>query len=183
MRPVAFLPVPALPQGRSFLAWQDVVSTCKQLEKRSGFSVPRPPPSSPSASHNEASQSDRTTHTVTFRGQKIAVPKGSQSSLRSVLLRADAAALTPHNGKANVINCRGLGTCGTCAVAVVSGVVSPPDVTARERIRLSLPPHDLQRARIEKLRLACQVRVCGDVELVKFDRFWGQGDGEQPYPG
>lgn len=36
----------------------------------------------------------------------------------------------------------------------------------------SLPPHSLDRNR----RLACQTRVLGDIEVIKYNGFWGQGD-------
>lgn len=50
---------------------------------------------------------------VTYRGNTVAVRRGA--TLRTALLQSG---LTPHNGNAKVINCRGLGTCGTCAVEV-----------------------------------------------------------------
>ena len=100
--------------------------------------------------------------TVRFAGQEIAVGRGR--NLRKVLMEAG---LTPHNGHAGWLNCRGFGTCGTCAVAV-EGQVSAP--TRRERWRLGFPPHERDRG----LRLACQCRVEGDVEVRKFDGFWGQ---------
>lgn len=37
------------------------------------------------------------------------------ATLRTAMLEAG---VTPHNGRAALINCRGLGTCGTCAVEV-----------------------------------------------------------------
>lgn len=40
-------------------------------------------------------------------------PRGA--TLRTAMLEAG---VTPHNGRATLINCRGLGTCGTCAVEV-----------------------------------------------------------------
>ena len=46
---------------------------------------------------------------------------------------------SPHNGRADTINCFGHGSCGTCAVDV-EGETSEP--TTRERVRLSVPPHD-----------------------------------------
>ena len=74
------------------------------------------------------------------------------TTLRTALLQAG---VTPHNGRAALINCRGLGTCGTCAVQV-KGAVEPGQWTQQERLRLHFPPHsppgNLQ------LRLACQVR-------------------------
>jgi hypothetical protein len=42
--------------------------------------------------------------------------------------------------------------------------------TAAELRRLSLPPHN----RASGLRLACQVSVLGDIEVTKFEGFFGQ---------
>lgn len=101
--------------------------------------------------------------TVTAQGKPIACKSGA--NLRQVLLDHGVPL---HNGQSQLINCRGLGTCGTCAV-VVQGEVS--EATWRERTRRSLPPHSLAQNR----RLACQTRILGDVEVTKFDGFWGQG--------
>jgi ferredoxin len=79
-----------------------------------------------------------------------------------------------YNGRADVINCHSLGTCGTCAVAI-AGPVSP--LNWKEKARLGLHPHSLVGSRQKGRRLACQVRVLGDIEVTKYDRFWGQGDG------
>ena len=72
----------------------------------------------------------------------------------------------PYNGVAATIHCRGLGTCGTCAVQV-EGPVSP--MTRVEKWRLSFPPHNLENG----LRLACQCRVLGDLNLTKHAGLWG----------
>eukprot|EP00968_Pinguiococcus_pyrenoidosus_P009340 scaffold731_cov261-Pinguiococcus_pyrenoidosus.AAC.86 len=58
---------------------------------------------------------------VEFRGQTVLVNHGEL--LRTSLLRRK---LTPHNGQAKLINCRGLGTCGTCAVRI-EGPVEPAE--------------------------------------------------------
>ncbi len=100
--------------------------------------------------------------TVHVRDQAIDCPEGA--ILRDVLLEAGES---PHNGGAAIANCRGLGTCGTCAVEI-EGPVSPP--TDRERWRLGFPPHDADSG----LRLACQTRVEGDLEVRKYGGFWGQ---------
>ena len=105
--------------------------------------------------------------TVRFRDREIECDEGE--ILRDVLLDAGE---TPHNGRSSLANCRGLGTCGTCAVEV-DGEVSEP--TSREQRRLSFPPHDPDAG----LRLACQTRVQGDLTVTKHDGFWGQKvDGE-----
>ncbi|MFB6298177.1 MAG: 2Fe-2S iron-sulfur cluster-binding protein [Salinirussus sp.] len=100
--------------------------------------------------------------TVEFRDREIDCEPGA--ILRNVLLEAD---LSPHNGRADVLNCGGHGTCGTCAVEV-TGDVSEPD--RREKIRLAVPPHDSDAG----LRLACQTRVQGDVTVQKYPGLWGQ---------
>jgi len=139
--------------------------------------VPTPPP----APANGA------THTVTYRGRPITVSHGTR--LRTALIHADA---TPHNGGSKLICCRGLGTCGTCAVAVRSPLagstdaagghpgLSPPLPSARERARLAFPPHTAEASAARQLRLACQVRVVGDVTLAKGEGFWGHQSGVLP---
>jgi len=67
-----------------------------------------------------------------------------------------------------VINCWGIGSCGICAVQV-EGEVS--EANWKDRGRRSLPPHDPSR----NLRLACQTQVLGNVQVIKYSGFWGQG--------
>ena len=100
--------------------------------------------------------------TVEFERTEVDCEEGA--ILRDVLLSAGAS---PHNGRSGTVNCFGHGSCGTCAVDV-EGETSDP--TARERARLSVPPHDPD----DGLRLACQTRVLGDLDVRKGDGFWGQ---------
>ncbi|PNH08626.1 hypothetical protein TSOC_004823 [Tetrabaena socialis] len=86
---------------------------------------------------------------IAFRGREAAVPPGTK--LRTALL---LSGLTPHSEGAVYINCRGLGSCGTCAVEV-SGAVQPAEWTTAERLRLNFPPHSAPGNR--RVRLACQV--------------------------
>lgn len=99
--------------------------------------------------------------TVTFDNHSIDCNVGD--NLRKVLR---AAKLPLYNGAAKVIHCRGLGTCGTCAIKV-DGDVSP--MTSVEKWRLGFPPHNLSN----DLRLACQCEVQGDLKLQKFNGLWG----------
>jgi ferredoxin len=102
--------------------------------------------------------------TITVSGQTITCDRGA--NLRRVLLKHD---ISLYNGGSQLINCRGIGSCGTCAVAIV-GEVS--EINWKEKARLSLPPHKPNNNR----RLACQVQVFGDIEVTKYDGFWGQGE-------
>mmetsp|Transcript_41865 Transcript_41865/g.103046 ORF Transcript_41865/g.103046 Transcript_41865/m.103046 type:complete len:156 (-) Transcript_41865:6-473(-) len=113
---------------------------------------------------------------VTFRGREIAAEVGA--TLRTALIRGG---VSPHNGNSKIICCRGLGTCGTCAVEITRGAVVPGERSARERARLSLPPHTAANTQRHNLRLACQVRIqAGPLAIAKYDGFWGHG--EQPAP-
>jgi ferredoxin len=108
---------------------------------------------------------------VEFRGRTLDCPEGEV--LRDVLLEADQS---PHSGRADALNCRGHGTCGTCAVEVDGPTTEP---TARERARLEVPPH----AGSDDLRLACRTRVLGDLVVRKYPGLWGQHTDERPVGG
>lgn len=98
---------------------------------------------------------------ILFNGQTVEC--GSGENLRLVLL---AAKLPLYNGIARGIHCRGMGTCGTCAIEI-EGDVSPK--TAVEKWRLGFPPHRKECG----LRLACQCQVLGDLKLTKHEGMWG----------
>lgn len=100
---------------------------------------------------------------VQAQGKTVECDRGA--NLRQVLLKNG---IDVYNGGAKVINCRGIGTCGTCAVEI-AGEVS--DAQWRETARLSVPPHSPASQR----RLSCQTRVLGDIQVTKYDGFWGQG--------
>ncbi|NND96233.1 MAG: (2Fe-2S)-binding protein [Pirellulaceae bacterium] len=104
--------------------------------------------------------------TIQFAGREIKCAE--HENLRRALL-SNGAPL--YNGIARQIHCRGLGTCGTCAVAI-RGSVTP--MTAIEKWRLSFPPHRLAMG----LRLACQCNVLGDIEIAKHLGLWGHRSEE-----
>ena len=99
---------------------------------------------------------------VVAQGKTIECERGA--NLRQVLLESD---VNLYNGGAQVINCHGIGSCGTCAVLVEG----ESEVNWRDKARRSLPPH----SPTSNLRLACPPQVLGDVNVTKFDGFWGQG--------
>lgn len=93
-------------------------------------------------------------------------------TLRTAALRRGL--VSPHNGRARLINCRGLGTCGTCAVEIETmDTVEPQQRNSVERARLVFPPHGGEN-QSPNLRLACQVQVRGNVVVSKRTGFWGQ---------
>ena len=104
---------------------------------------------------------------IEFAGQVIECERGE--NLRRVLRQAG---LPLYNGISSAIHCRGLGTCGTCAVEIVGDVTSK---TAVETWRLGFPPHSEERTKdlAGALRLACQCTVQGDLKLTKHDGMWG----------
>ena len=99
---------------------------------------------------------------IEYNGIKINC--NTNENLRKVLIKNE---LSPYNGIAEFLNCRGLGSCGTCAVKVV-GEVSP--ITKIEKLRLNFPPHKFSNG----LRLACQCKVVGDLQVTKQLGFWGE---------
>lgn len=102
--------------------------------------------------------------TVKAQGKTITCDRGA--NLRQVLLDNG---IELYNGNAKIINCMGIGSCGTCAVEV-EGEVSAPNW--KDKARRSLPPHSPTKNR----RLACQTKVLGDICVTKYNGFWGQGD-------
>ena len=108
--------------------------------------------------------------TVTVDDREIECETGA--NLRDVLREAGVSV---YNGRASLLNCHGLGSCGTCAVAV-DGEVS--DKGIREKARLLTPPHHPNY----DLRLSCQTKVLGDVEVEKYPGNWGTQIAEGPLP-
>jgi ferredoxin len=98
---------------------------------------------------------------IRFKNKEFSCKQGE--NLLDVLLREE---LEVYNGKAKLFNCRGLGTCGTCAVAIKGKVSSLSEI---EKVRLNLPPHHLSNG----LRLACQCKVLGNLDVHKLEGFWG----------
>lgn len=102
-------------------------------------------------------------HIVRFRGRELKAAPGQ--NLRHLL---SLNGLSPHNGKSRLLNCCGMGSCGTCAVQIIGS--SPSEWNGMEKWRLGFPPHTKQ----PEFRLACQVEVNRNMDIVKHNGFWGQ---------
>lgn len=102
--------------------------------------------------------------TITAQGKTFDCQVGA--NLRQVLMSNGIDLYSP---RANYVNCMGIGTCGTCAVAI-EGPVS--EANWKDKARRSLPPHDPEKP----LRLACQTKVLGDIRVTKYTGFWGHQD-------
>lgn len=107
---------------------------------------------------------------ITFNGQTVECETGA--NLRRVLMSAN---LPLYNGVAGLIHCRGMGTCGTCAVRV-EGETSA--MTKVEQWRLGFPPHRRSDSSENNMRLACQCNVLGDLKLEKLQGMWGNNVSE-----
>ena len=99
---------------------------------------------------------------IVFMDQVLEAKAGE--NLRSCLMRNH---LSPHNDSARFLNCKGIGTCGTCAVEVLEGTLPPAE--GFELLRLSLPPHHNSNR-----RLACKIQVHSDLVVKKCPGFWGE---------
>ena len=101
---------------------------------------------------------------IVAEGKTFEVPE--ETNLRQALLAQD---IDIYSEGAKVFNCHGHGICGTCLVQV-EGTVSEP--TKLETNRMAFPPHSAHKER----RLACQVKVLGDVQVTRFDGYFGAGE-------
>ncbi|MGE0760028.1 MAG: ferredoxin [Pirellulaceae bacterium] len=108
--------------------------------------------------------------------KEIEVPEGA-------VLRAEAAkaginlncGVNGYGANFNkVMNCHGLGLCGTCRVLITKGIENTNKLTARERLKFKTPiptpipdpiPCLAYIGHEDTMRLACMTRVFGDIEV------------------
>ena len=115
--------------------------------------------------------------TLYVQGKTLTCEPGA--NLRQVLMQNG---IDLYNDRANIINCMGIGTCGTCAVSIEAAeattIPGSSPLNWKEKARLALPPHSLTRDELKASprRLACQVQVLGDLKISKGEGFWGQNE-------
>lgn len=98
--------------------------------------------------------------TIKFVNEKkeIQVPEGAN-------LRAEAkrAGVQLYQGPERVLNCMGLGSCGTCRVNITKGMENTSPRGLKERLRMAVSMAYVGNE--ETMRLACQTEVLGDIEV------------------
>ena len=97
---------------------------------------------------------------VTFVNEKkeIQVPEGA--NLRREARKAGIQ-LYPHVHR--VLNCRGLGQCGSCRVLITKGSENASRMGLIEKMRLKMSMAYIGHE--DTMRLACQTRVKGDMTV------------------
>ncbi len=116
---------------------------------------------------------------VKFVKEKKEVEVEAGANLRKVALR-EGIQLYP--GIHQYVNCLGFAQCASCRVNITKGIENVSPQGLWEKFRLTVGP-DTWFARLgheKELRLACQTRVNGDIEVetqpeanLYGERFWG----------
>ena len=108
----------------------------------------------------------------TKENKEIEVPYGA--NLRKEAVKAGINVHQGVNGFGaainKVFNCHGLGQCGTCRVNITKGMENANPITVLERIRFYSPVPDpipcmAYVGHEDTMRLACRVKVQGDMEV------------------
>lgn len=119
--------------------------------------------------------------TIANEKRELEVPAGS--NLRAELRKQGIAV---YKGVDKLLNCRGLGLCGTCRVLVTKGMENLSPKTIREKINFNAHPLGIfySIGRENEIRLSCQVQVNGDCTIetrpalnTSGENFW-----QKPYP-
>ena len=98
---------------------------------------------------------------VKFYKEKLEIDVPGGANLREAAIQAGVEV---YPGINKVLNCLGHGTCGSCRVLVIKGTVkntAPRTFMERMRFMLSF----LNIGDEEEMRLSCQTRVLGDIEV------------------
>lgn len=113
--------------------------------------------------------------TVKFVKENVEIEVPMGANLRKEAIRAGINLNLGFNGFCaginKYLNCHGLGACGTCRVLITKGLENVNHPTLAEKVQFKVPvlPDPLPKFAYvqygEQLRLACQVKVLGDIEV------------------
>lgn len=108
---------------------------------------------------------------ITFIKEKreIEVPAGT--NLRKAAL-AEGIQLYP--GIHRILNCHGLAQCGECRVYIKKGMENTSPPTFMEKLRMAVS--FFQIGHEDEVRLSCQTRVNGDIEVYTQPEFNWSGE-------
>jgi ferredoxin len=111
--------------------------------------------------------------------KQVQVPEGA--NLRQEALKAGVKLYNGLNGFGAglnaILNCHGLGTCGTCRVKILKGMENASPVGAIEKANLRIGPAAFAYiGNEETMRLACKVAINGDMEVETCPEFNLFGD-------
>ena len=104
--------------------------------------------------------------------KEIEVPVGA--NLRQEAIRAGVNLYQGLNGMGagmnKLVNCRGLGTCGTCRVNILKGMENTNQMGLIEKSKFKVPLPDpvpplAYIGNEDTMRLACKTKINGDVEV------------------
>ena len=128
--------------------------------------------------------------TVKFVREKKEIDVPSGTNLRKAAIQAGVNLYHGVNGYGEsinkVLNCHGLGCCGTCTIGVEKGAENLSAMGKWEKAKFyGLPTPDPMLATIncmhfigneDRLRLACQATIDGDVEIETGPEFNATGE-------
>lgn len=121
---------------------------------------------------------------VTFVNDKKEIEVALGANLRQEARKAGIEIYPDLPSK--LLNCRGLGLCGTCKVYVKKGMENLNPKTVMEKINFSLHPLGVYAAigHEDEIRLSCQVKVNGDcsIETAPALNLCGENFWQKPYP-
>lgn len=116
---------------------------------------------------------------VTIANDKKEIEVAQGANLRQEALKQGVEV---YQGLDKVLNCRGLGMCGTCKVLVKKGMEQVGPKTLIEKLTLSRMFSTIGHE--NEMRLACQMKVNGDctIETRPTTNLYGDNFWQKPYP-
>lgn len=116
---------------------------------------------------------------VKFYKEKTEIEVDRGANLREAALEAGVEI---YPGINRVVNCLGHGSCGSCRVLLMNGTVENTNSqTFLERMRFKISYLNIGDEK--EMRLACQTKVMGDIEVFTKPSFnWAGKPDKQPMP-
>lgn len=112
--------------------------------------------------------------TVKFIKEKVEIEVPEGANLRKEALKAGVNLYYGFNGVGaalnRVVNCRGIGMCGSCRVLITKGMENTSPMGTWEKIKFRVPVPDPMPSMAyvgneNTMRLACLTEVHGDIEV------------------